>query len=201
MDYHSRRQSRQSLRLKGYDYTKPGAYFITLVTQDRRHLFGCIEAGIMHLNDAGHMIQQIWDEIPQYYAGVTVDTFVIMPNHIHGIIVLTGQNPTENLPPAPAADPRVCPVGLRQTRGSAATVSSGMTVSSGNAGISLSTVVQRYKSLTTRRYIEGVNELEWPAFRKRLWQRNYYERIIRNEIALERIRRYIEENPAQWKVR
>jgi len=80
---------RRSLRLKGYDYTQPGAYFITIVTQNRSFLFGNIIDGEMHLNDAGKMVDTAWQEIPSFYPGIEIDAFQIMPNHVHGIIILS----------------------------------------------------------------------------------------------------------------
>ena len=91
-------QHRRSIRLRGYDYSRAGAYFITICTQHRKRLFGDIVADAMILNDAGRMIQTVWDEIPLHYVGTDIDEFVIMPNHIHGIIIIVG------------APPRGCPV-------------------------------------------------------------------------------------------
>ncbi|MEW6364592.1 MAG: hypothetical protein AB1714_08125 [Acidobacteriota bacterium] len=81
---------RRSIRLTGYDYTQAGDCFITICTQDRTCLFGDIVDGAMSPTDAGRMIQAVWDELPAFYAGVETDAFVVMPNHIHGIIVLVG---------------------------------------------------------------------------------------------------------------
>jgi putative transposase len=83
--------------LEGYEYSQAGAYFVTICTQDQQCLFGEIENGNMRLNEAGTMIQTVWDEIPFHYPGVDIDEFVIMPNHIHGIVNLVG------------AGPRACP--------------------------------------------------------------------------------------------
>jgi REP element-mobilizing transposase RayT len=83
------RQRRRSLRLKGYDYAQAGAYFVTVCTQDRACLFGDIVDGEMRVNEAGRMVQTVWDELPVHYAGVGIDAYVIMPNHIHGVIGLT----------------------------------------------------------------------------------------------------------------
>jgi len=79
---------RRSLRLKEYDYTQPGVYFITIVTQDRTQLFGEIVDGEMHLNDAGRVVQSLWDEIPTYFPNSDMGAFVVMPNHVHGIIII-----------------------------------------------------------------------------------------------------------------
>lgn len=81
---------RRSIRLQGYDYSQTGAYFITLCTQNRESLFGDILNGVMHLNDAGRMVQQCWDDVPLHFPQAALDTFVVMPNHIHGIVVIVG---------------------------------------------------------------------------------------------------------------
>ena len=99
MKYNPDIHHRRSIRLRGYDYSRPGAYFVTTCTQNRECLFGKIVGGEMVLNDAGRMINIVWNEIQENYPGVETDEFVVMPNHIHGIIVLVG------------AGPRACPDG------------------------------------------------------------------------------------------
>ena len=84
---------RRSIRLKGYDYSRAGAYFVTICTQNRECLFGDIVDGEMMLNDAGRMVDAVWNAMPKYYTGVDVDLFQIMPNHIHGIIIIVGAGP------------------------------------------------------------------------------------------------------------
>ncbi|WP_242632684.1 transposase [Thiothrix fructosivorans] len=79
---------RHSIRLHGYDYSQNGLYFVTICTHNRECLFGDIRDGEMHPNDAGKMIQRVWDEIPNHYPGIGIEHFVVMPNHIHGIITL-----------------------------------------------------------------------------------------------------------------
>ena len=172
------RPDHRSLRLAGYDYSTPGAYFVTICTENRDCLFGEVQDGRMVPNNAGHMIQIVWDEMPAFYP-VDLDAFVVMPNHIHGIVVLSDVG----------AIPRGCPLSRTrdpgQARGPAPT-------------LSLPDVVGRFKSLTTARYRQGVSELSWPPFAKRLWQRNYYEHVIRDEVDLNRVREYVINNPAMW---
>ncbi|WP_275099951.1 transposase [Sedimenticola hydrogenitrophicus] len=170
---------RRSLRLRGYDYSQAGAYFVTICTRDRLCLFGEIVDGVMHLNSAGEMIQSIWNEIPLYYPGTEVDKWVIMPNHMHGILGLVG------------AGPRACPDRAP---------SHGSRQRSGPARLSLPDLVHRFKSLATKRYIDGVKQSGWPPFPGQLWQRNYWERIIRDEAELDLTREYIRNNPAQWEL-
>lgn len=81
---------RRSIRLKRYDYSQMGAYFVTITVQHWMPMFGEVVNGTMHLNDAGRMVQKVWDELPIYYPGVVIDAFVVMPDHIHGIVVLDG---------------------------------------------------------------------------------------------------------------
>ncbi len=83
----------RSIRLQRYDYSQAGAYFVTICTQNRECLFGEIVNGEMRLKDAGKMIQAVWDEIPAYYPGIDIDSFIVMPNHIHGIVVIVGAAP------------------------------------------------------------------------------------------------------------
>ncbi|GBC84584.1 hypothetical protein HRbin11_01015 [bacterium HR11] len=120
MPYDPEKHHRRSIRLKGYDYTQPGAYFVTIVTQNRVCLFGEVVDGTMRLNDAGRMVQAVWNDLPRYYPGVAIDAFVVMPNHIHGIIILVGAGPCA----CPNIGPRACPI-AGQPRGVAPTVSLG----------------------------------------------------------------------------
>ena len=171
---------RRSIRLPRFDYSTHGAYFVTICAQDREHVFGNVVDGVMVLNDPGKMVQTVWDELPDHYPGVGIDAFVIMPNHVHGIIVLTGSDV--------GAGPRTCP-DKRGVRGQPRGVAPTMT---------LPQVVHRFKLMTTTRYRWGVEKFGWPPFRKRVWQRNYYERIIRDDNEWNRIRDYVTRNPAHW---
>ena len=93
MNFDTPKHHRRSIRLKGYDYAQAGAYFITICTQDRACLFGGVVDGEMRPNDAKPMIQSVWDEMPAFYPGVDTDEFVVMPNHIHGIMFPVGAAP------------------------------------------------------------------------------------------------------------
>jgi putative transposase len=86
--YHPDSKNRRSIRLKGYDYTKPGIYYVTICTQNKRALLGDINDGAVELSDTGRMIKKIWEELPLKYQGVEIDEFIVMPNHLHGIIIL-----------------------------------------------------------------------------------------------------------------
>jgi len=175
---------RRSIRLKNYDYSRRGLYFITICTQNRLCSFGGIKKGEIILNDAGKMIKTVWDEIPVYYQRFNVHEFIVMPNHIHGIIQiasnpnLVGAGPCACLNPCIAND-------IGQPQGVAPTMS-------------LSDVVHRFKTLTTKRYVDGVKNNGWPRFNKKLWQRNYYEHIIRDEKSYNKLSDYIINNPMSW---
>ena len=173
---------RQSIRLRGYDYAREGAYFVTLCVQGRQCLFGEMAGGEMTLNESGGMIEAWWRKIPEKFGNTRLDEFVIMPNHFHGIIRLVGADPCVR-PGFP--DPGIDKQGAHAGAGA-------------HMGAPLQTIVQWFKTMTTNAYIRGVEQDGWPPFPGRLWQRNCYERIIRNEDELARARRYIEENPMQW---
>jgi REP element-mobilizing transposase RayT len=183
MKYDPKKHHRRSVRLKGYDYKQTAAYFVTVVTQDRQCLFGEIRDGDMRLNDAGFMVRAAWTALSHYYPGVDLDLSVVMPNHVHGVIVLVGAGPRAC--PKPIWPPPDRTAGKGQPQGVAPT-------------LGLPDVVHRFKTLTTRRYVDGVRGLGWLPFRDRLWQRNYHEHIIRDEDSLDRIRQYIQNNPARW---
>ena len=185
------RHDRRSIRLPGYDYSQAGAYFVTVVTQTRLCLFGDIENGTLRLNEAGRMVQSVWDAIPDHYPGVGIDTFVLMPNHVHGIIVLVAAScgSLDDVTNRPNDDDGRADGG--QARGPAPTVPLPRALSVGD-------VMHRFKTMTTKRYADGVKQRGWQPFSARLWQRNYYEHIIRDEPSLQRIREYITTNPARW---
>lgn len=161
------RRHRRSIRLKGYNYAQPGAYFVTVCVHNRQCLFGKVVGAEVALNPVGAMVSRAWAQIPTRLAGWQNDVFVVMPNHLHGILVAWGDHYHE---------PYTC---------------------STPAG-SLGRVVQAFKSITTVEYTRGVKESGWPPFDKRLWQRDHYERIIRDEDELQAIREYIAHNPSVW---
>ena len=181
---------RRSIRLKGYDYAQPGAYFVTVCTQNRRCVFGEITDGTMQANETGRMVHAVWEEIPRHYPA-DIDAFVVMPNHIHGIILLNQVPPLGTTPrgrhvaPNVGATPCGRPRGHEQAQWPAST-------------LGLPDVVHRFKSLTTTRYQQGVVKSGWPPFGERLWQRNYYEHVVRNDEDMGRIREYIANNPIRW---
>jgi putative transposase len=200
MKYESDRHHRRLVRLRGYDYAREGAYFITVCAQERQCLFGEIVDGEMRLNEAGRMVQAVWEELSIHCPGAKGDRFVVMPNHFHGIIVLVGAGPRAcpdaGLPPVDAG-PRACPDGGPRVDAEPHRLEKGQPQGVAPT-LSLPDVVHRFKTLTTKRYADGVKQLGWPPFRGRLWQRNYYEHVVRDEESLNRIRQYILDNPARW---
>lgn len=164
---------RRSLRYKDYDYRTVGAYLVTIVTANRENLFGEVIDGSVHLNRLGQMVQGSWEAIPDHFPAVELDEFVVMPNHFHGIVLIMDapQAPplTENAPKHNNNEPI------------------------GTQSGSLGAIVQYFKSVTSRR----VNRIR--AIPDGLvWQRNYHDRIIRNENELNQKREYIFNNPLQW---
>lgn len=155
--------------MKEYDYSQNGAYFVTICTQNKQYLFGELKDEKMILSEAGEMIEKWWMEIKNKFKNVEMDEFVIMPNHFHGIVVMVG------------ADLRVCP-----------------NMSGEHTGSPLHRIIQWFKTMTTNEYIRNVSINRWKPFPRRLWQRNYYEHVIRNEDKLNKIRQYIQFNPLKW---
>ena len=176
MKHQQQRYNRRSTRLRGYDYAKPGAYFVTIVTQDRASLFGTIEDGQMQLNDAGKMVLKWYFELEQKFPCVKCDVIVCMPDHIHFLIFI--------------AEDRL---------GSHHDMHGGdhhdMHGGDHTGSPLLGDIVGWFKTMTTNEYIRGVRQSGWPAFNRRLWQRNYYDHIVRTAESLNNIRLYIIDNP------
>jgi len=179
------RPHRRSIRLQGYDYSRSGAYYVTLCTQDRACFFGEVVDTDMHLNDAGRLVSDSWRALPDRFPPIVLDAFVIMPNHIHGVVVITDDATTVH-------NRDVVGAGLVPARDGSIV---GATT---RVAPTLGDVIGAYKSLVTVQYARAVNARGWLPFRKRLWQRNYHEHVIRNAVSLNRIRHYILDNPRHW---
>ncbi len=216
-------QHRRSIRLRGYDYTQAGTYFVTIVVQDRACQFGEVVDGHMRLNDAGRMVAAEWDALCARFMNIDRDAFVVMPNHIHGVIIITGTIGTDGSTVGAAlvaARSGTCGqttdaivgaplVGARSMTGvqtTTAIVGAPLVGAQSTEAIGATTrvaptlgkIVGAFKSSTTVAYTRGVKSQGWSPFRGRLWQRNYFEHIVRNEDSLHRIRQYIADNPANW---
>jgi len=175
---------RRSIRLRGYDYALPGAYFVTIATHGRQLLF---EDTVLH-----RVVETFWRRIPGHTPHVELDEWVVMPNHLHGIIIVTdpvgathsSRNSSMKSPPGPATEIQL----EREQLGHASPLPA-----TGPPSGSLGAIIGNFKSVTTRR----INRVRHsPGLR--VWQRNYYERIIRNQRELNAIRQYIHDNPARW---
>jgi putative transposase len=301
MTYDRQKHHRRSIRLQGYDYAQPGAYFITICTQGGEALFGEIVSGRMCLNAAGEMVWRWWAGLNDKYPSVRTDAAIVMPNHFHGIIVITGDPkpgqqgqphraaPT-NVPldttvgptqpgypqtnatvgatprgrpdtdtavgPTPRGRPHTdttvgttqpshpqtnaivgatprgrpdtdtavgpTPRGRPHTDTTVGTTQPSHPQTNATVGATprgrprgrpqgdhpnpkphdppptLGQIVGWFKTMTTNEYIRGVKQLGWPPFPGKVWQRNYYEHIIRNRQTLDRIRAYIQTNPKRW---
>ncbi len=182
--FNPNRRRRKSLRLKGYDYSQKGLYFVTICVQNRACLFGDIQNGVMHLNDAGTMIEKWYYELENKFPDIQCGTHVVMPDHFHCIIHNVGAN---------------LGVGT-DVLGSTSSIDSNFVgISSEHVGSPLYRVIQWFKTMTTNEYIRKVKTDNWPRFDRKLWQRNYWEHIIRNERAHQNISKYILNNPLKWK--
>ena len=165
MTYNPSIHHRRSIRLPEYDYSQAGAYFITICTHQHQPLFGEIVKCEMQLNEFGQIIQTTWHDLVNHVARIELDAFVIMPNHIHGIITIVGAGSE----PAPTnTNPKQPP---------------------------LSEIVRQSKTFSARRINLARNTPGEPV-----WQRNYYEHIIRDEKSYLRIAQYILDNPVKWEL-
>jgi len=165
-------------RLHEFDYSQPGAYFVTIVTQDRKTLFGQIVDGEMVLNEVGKMVEDVWIAIPNHFPKVECEEFVVMPNHFHGIFSITADKQDEPNVGARHAVPYK----------HGAIENFGKPVSG-----SLSTIIRSFKSATTKAFHEFPRHSE-----ERLWQQGFYDRVIRNEREYKAIYEYIIANPLNW---
>ncbi len=166
-DIHKRR----SIRLKGYDYSQAGAYFVTICTKDRECLFGDITNGEMQLNIMGTVVQQYWNKIPRHFPNTAIDEFIVMPNHVHGIICIE-TNFVGAIHELPLHEYK------RQRR-----------------KMLLPKIIGWFKMQSAKQINQIRNTRSNPV-----WQRNYYEHIIRNEQELNTIRKYILTNPLKWEL-
>lgn len=231
MIYSLNKHLRKNIRLKGYDYSQAGLYFITICVQDRKCLFGIIENEEMILNDAGKMVEHEWLKIPERFPNVRLHEYKVMPNHFHAIleivpatsvpatlVVATNdlasnnqETPDNDYTPVPTTNDNTSdnqetpdnyetsqnekqsiyktgqPQGIAPTRG----IDPAKPKTVGD-------ILGAFQSIVTVEYIRGVKQLGWATFNRKLWQRNYWEHIIRNEQSYLRISEYIINNPKNW---
>ena len=151
------RPQRRPIRRRGHDYSRPGRYFVTIVTNGRSEIFGAVVEGTMQLSAEGACVADVWATLPRLYAHVSLDAIVVMPNHVHGIVIV------------------------------------GPDIDRGAKRAPLSEVIRGFKTYSARRVNRTLGVSGAPV-----WQRNYYERIIRDDREFQNVRRYIEDNPAHW---
>ena len=223
---------RRSCRLKGYDYSKRGLYFVTNCCQNFDCLFGTVVDGEMIPNEAGEMISRCWLALTDRFRNIQLHEFIVMPNHFHGIIEITIQSP-------PSINPTVrstlvvgplspSPISINPTAWSTLVVDPSPTfIQSNNPNdnrenlgkgqpqglpgqvnnkefvkdwnITIGDVMDAFKSITTVEYIRGVKTLQWKPFYKKVWQRDYFDVIIRNSISFVHISSHIRNNPKKWR--
>ena len=169
-----------SLRLADYDYAQAGAYFITTVIKGRKNLLSKIVAGSVQLSALGQAVQEVWQGLPEHYQNLRLDDFIVMPDHIHGILFL--RKDPNNLQRTVGAGLRPAPTPERVTA----------PIPQAN----LPEIVRALKSFSSRR----INELR-ASPGETVWQRGYYDRVIRSEAELNEIRDYIRTNPLRWTLR
>jgi REP element-mobilizing transposase RayT len=156
---------RKSIRMATFDYSQPGAYFVTITAHQRQPLLGSLLDGHVHLSPLGELVSSVWLGLPGRFSEVETDDFIVMPDHFHGILFLKEPGSMENKSLSVSTPLR----------------------------LSLSTLISAYKSTVTRVYHFNNLDIKGPV-----WQRNYYEHIIRHDHELDQIRKYIQENPARW---
>lgn len=152
--YNPNIHNRRSIRLKGYDYSQNGLYFITICVQYRECLFGNVINGEMVLNDAGKLVETEWLQLRERFKNIKLHEYIVMPNHFHAIMGITGKT--------------------------------------------VGDMVGAFQSIVTVKYIHGVKKMNWKPFNRKLWQRNYYDHIIRDEKSYHTITEYIINNPINW---
>ncbi|MCM2265164.1 MAG: transposase [Desulfuromonadales bacterium] len=185
MTFNPEWHQRRSIRLKGYDYAAAGWYFVTLCTWQRECLFGEVVDGGMRLNEVGGLVETVWCRLPEHFASINLIDHVVMPNHFHGIVQITGSvGAKQGSPASPDVDGN-------HAKGKADEAFA--LPLHGTASGSLCAVIQNFKSISTRRINKLRNNPAGPV-----WQRNYFERVIRDDNELAAIREYIVTNPLQW---
>jgi REP element-mobilizing transposase RayT len=165
---------RRSIRLKDYDYSQAGAYFMTVCAWKKENMFGEISEGKVSYSDAGEIISDVWHKLPDRFASIELDEFVIMPNHVHGILILN------------------VPVGVGLALPGTTGVPKHIKGAASGAP-TLGDIIRTFKSessITVNRLLDRQGSP--------VWQRNYYEHVIRDEPELYKIREYIRQNPLRW---
>ncbi len=170
----------ESICLQGWDYSSPGYYFITICTRNREHLFGTIKKGKMDLSTMGKIAHRYWMEIPNHFSYIRLDQFVVMPDHVHGILSVAS--------PSSSVETLQCNVSTEEEGEGDKAFYSRISPKPGT----ISAVIRSYKSICTKMiHKEFDSSLE-------VWQTRFYDRIIRDEDHLNNVRQYIFDNPGKW---
>ncbi len=188
--YDPQKHHRRSIRLKGWDYSNPGHYFVTIDLKNRKCLFGKVRDNKMILNEFGKICNECWLAIPDHFDNVKLDTYQIMPNHLHGIIVITKRMDDDGTNGNAVGATHASPL---QNDSSPLQKNNDQHPPCGPKPGSLGAIIGSFRSAVSNR----INKLRQTPGAK-LWQRDYWEHIIRNETELHRIRRYIINNPLNW---
>ncbi len=170
-------QHRKSTRLKEYDYSNAGYYFVTICSAQMKHQFGEIRYNKMIFNNTGNIINNFWPKIPEHFNNVELDYYQLMPNHLHGIIIIDSIDIVGDGSPVPkskSGEGEPFPYEKKN---------------------SLCDIIGYFKYQTTK----AINNL-YNTPRNKIWQRSFYDRIIRNEKELYSIRKYIQQNPLKWEI-
>lgn len=200
MTYNPDIHHRRSVRLKEYNYSEPGAYFVTLCAFQRECLFGDTVDSEMLINPFGEIVRDCWQRIPNHFPNVDMDEFIVMPNHFHAILWITQSVGAKQVSPASPAfesDSRSA-FGGDSNQGEAdvafaSPLRESFSLPLGTFPGSLGAILQNFKSVSTRKINKLRNNSGCPV-----WQRNYYERVIRVEKELSAAREYIQNNPQKW---
>jgi REP element-mobilizing transposase RayT len=208
----SKKPQRKSVRLKEYDYSFPGWYFVTICAYERNYLFGNIKNGKMILNDSGNLVGEEWIRTKKIRKNVDLDYYVIMPNHLHGIIIIIGRGELNSPANDNTGRMQYAPTNIK-FKSPSQTINNvgatrGVVQDKQDRAIqriaptkqtlipnSLGSIIGQFKSRVTKRLRESSGNPEL-----KIWQRNYYEHIIRNDLDLHNIRNYIENNPLKWEL-
>jgi REP element-mobilizing transposase RayT len=210
--FNPRIHHRRSIRLKGYDYAKEGMYFITICCFENKHLFGSIENGVMVLNAAGRVAESCWEEIPAHFRDVVLHAFVIMPNHVHGILEILGAKNEKDADGAGAKDDANEINDADREGAKDENKNAGNEIGTGAKKFSpvqenipkkfsphfnspsrtIGSVVRGFKIGVTKWMRQNTGAVN-------VWHRNYYDIIIRNEKSYDNISNYIVNNPINWR--
>jgi REP element-mobilizing transposase RayT len=173
----SEKHHRRSIRLTEYDYSQPGAYFVTICTKNQQSCF-------QQYPELKAIVSKQWRNLPDRFRNIELDEFVVMPNHVHGIILVTGDDPNVGAGLAPARNPGRTQNTIKATARVAPTVGK---------------IVGTYKSICVTEWLKYIRQNSIDTLGG-FWQRNYYEHIIRGESSLDRVREYVHYNPLKWEL-